>query len=273
LSPRDKENLAILWLAAAAVIGSAFAVPMKWLQAVLIIAALVLAVYGSIALPSWLRVPLLIIMIAVAAFGFVRLASRPNYLKETLRSLVDWFTPEATPTPMPTPSPPPKPSPTPKPKLAPSPKPTPSPTPSPSPTPTATATATATATPPKNIKDRNRQGFYYVSLINSTAKPIKYQTFTSPETFELPPYSDNHFSRTHWWSSPDSAKVRVFQAAEVRKETEPWQELEAKYFDHSVPRDSKERELVPVFQFIQEGNRIEVRLVPELDMSSVEAPN
>src|SRR5437764_13383372 len=82
----------------------------------------------------------------------------------------------------------PKPSPTSTPKPTPSPSPRPTPAPSPNPTSSPSATSTPTTTPSPTIaKQQNREGYYYIRLINSTAKSVKYQTFSSPQKFELSP--------------------------------------------------------------------------------------
>lgn len=46
--------------------------------------------------------------------------------------------------------------------------------------------------------------------------------------------------------------------------------MQPKYFDHVVPRESKERELIPLFEFVRQNNGIAVRKVSGDSTSSEE---
>jgi hypothetical protein len=236
LPPRDKFDFALLWLPLIPLIASLF-----------------------VGKPA--RVVLVILGVALAIFGSTDLKTFADPVKEKLIHFAHWLAPEPTPSP----SPPSIPTPTPNPKLAPSPKPTASPKPTPTPTPSPVPTPTPSPTPHKTPgRFEFSGGYYYVRLVNRTSETIRYEALNdvSGANIELAP---NGFgTSTHWWSSPESAQIRLIDTPKAKRGKEAWRPLETKRFDHIVARASKERELVPLFEFLKVGGEIILeRAVPK----------
>lgn len=189
MSPQEKNNLAVLWLAALAVIGGAFAVP-KSLQPLLVVVALILAVWGSIALPGWLRIPMIIGLLAVA--GYILLFSKPTGFRQTIFAIREWLQLETTPSPSSTPSHAATPTPTSTTAAA-----TRSPSPRPSPSPSPTAAEVRKAIPlPTPVPTPGPEEYYYPE---ATATPEYYDSYAGDEpdnTAEEAAYIANFVNKT-----------------------------------------------------------------------------
>jgi hypothetical protein len=201
---------------------------------------------------------MILMSLGLASYGTLTYLSAPARINKKATELFDRLTTNS-PTPV---SPTPISAPSPEPSPTPSPARSPTPTPHPTLTPTATPVPTPSPTVPRALPlNTPRKGYYYVTLINQTRQTLTYRTATSSEQFVLTPHYKNNSFYTHWWSSPEHAKIRIFGAS-GSTQTEAWHSLETKYFDHQVAAKSNERDLIPVYEIFQEADQIIIRKAP-----------
>jgi hypothetical protein len=106
-----------------------------------------------------------------------------------------------------------------------------------------------------------------VQFINRTDKTITYRTISSQRRVDVAPYKERRGISTHWWSSPDIAKIRIVGTSNSDPETIRWQSLETKYFDQEVPAESHEHELTPMYEFAQVGDKLRIQRVSPVEAS------